>query len=749
MTNSDPKNVTKNVTMAARTNGRRQGFGDFDSNDVDDFSDLDGLRNARQALFIWSGGMVDEAQGGRNPRQDGEEEGDVSSADVKEHISPLPYDATAFPDGVSSGDVTRTSAVLWARASKPGVVAFQISNDPGFHHVIGTGEVNIVNTLVPAKFEVDGLHPDHRYYYRVIDADAHVAEGTLETSPKLGQYKGFTFGVFADSRGNLAPYPSIENAPTAGLDLLIKLGDVPYADPFPFGSPAQTLQEFQIKNNEIYSSHLGINSWAALQSTTPILSTIDDHEVRVDFAGGALASSDPRFAGPRTYVNDTALYDNGITAFEQYNAIQSKTYSGTGDPRFDGKPDLYRYDIHGSDAAIFMLDTRSFRDAQLPEASPTAPLPFLAASFNPRRTMLGGVQLDQLEHDLLDAQSKGITWKFVNVSVPIQNFGPIMAADRFEGYAAERDALLKFINDNHIENVVFVSADFHTFSVNNLTYQDHLGGPQIATSAIEVDTMAIASGLNVPQIPALLAQAGVLPSDQLALYNQLPPVGKDDFLKTLIDKTFLAPIGYDPIGLDDNLAIAAGKVHAQLLQGSYFVSNDFGWTKFKVDPDTQNLLVTTYGIPGYTAADLAANPAAILARTPTIVSQFLITPTLPANSANFHITSGNGGTVAIKDTTVPNGGIVQPAPAPPFPRHGIDLLDIASGAQTTLAYAENAIHTGGTLTMNGRHATAIALLGNYMAASFGAAAHGHGGSLITEAPQTGTPLVPLTTPHTG
>ena len=92
-----------------------------------------------------------------------------------------------------------------------------------------------------------------------------------------------------------------------------------------------------------------------------------------------------------------------------------------------------------------------------------------------------------------------------------------MAADRFEGYAAERDALLKFINDNHIENVVFVSADFHTFSVNNLTYQDHLGGPQIATSAIEVDTMAIASGLNVPQIPALLAQAGVLPSDQLAL----------------------------------------------------------------------------------------------------------------------------------------------------------------------------------------------------------------------------------------
>jgi alkaline phosphatase D len=55
--------------------------------------------------------------------------------------------------------------------------------------------------------------------------------------------------------------------------------------------------------------------------------------------------------------------------------------------------------------------------------------------------------LRQLEHDLLDAQSKGVTWKFVNISIPIQNFGPILAADRFEGYEAERNTILKFIND--------------------------------------------------------------------------------------------------------------------------------------------------------------------------------------------------------------------------------------------------------------------------------------------------------------
>ena len=50
---------------------------------------------------------------------------------------------------------------------------------------------------------------------------------------------------------------------------------------------------------------------------------------------------------------------------------------------------------------------------------------------------------------------------------------------------------------------------------------------------------------------------------------------------------------------------------------------------------------------------------------------------------DFHITSGAGGTVAITDPAVPNGGSVQPRAASTFPRPGIDLPDIAFGAQTT------------------------------------------------------------------
>jgi hypothetical protein len=114
-------------------------------------------------------------------------------------------------------------------------------------------------------------------------------------------------------------------------------------------------------------------------------------------------------------------------------------------------------------------------------------------------------------------------------------------------------------------------------------------------------------------------------------------------------------------------------------------------------------------------------------------------------SANFSAGSDGQGNVKIFDpAVVPNGGSVEP-----FPQHGLDLPNIAFGAQTTLAYAQNAAGTGGTLTVSdGRHAAAIALLGNYMAGSFVTTADGHGGTLVTEASQTAQqPL--LTQPRHG
>ncbi|WP_242016657.1 calcium-binding protein [Pseudanabaena cinerea] len=84
----------------------------------------------------------------------------------------------------------------------------------------------------------------------------------------------------------------------------------------------------------------------------------------------------------------------------------------------------------------------------------------------------------------------------------------------------------------------------------------------------------------------------------------------------------LAPLGYDPLGLNNNLAQANGLIKAKLLQGDYVATQTYGWTEFDIDPTTQNLTVTTYGIKPYTRAELEANPSLITSRTPAIVSQF-------------------------------------------------------------------------------------------------------------------------------
>ncbi len=109
------------------------------------------------------------------------------------------------------------------------------------------------------------------------------------------------------------------------------------------------------------------------------------------------------------------------------------------------------------------------------------------------------------------------------------------------------------------------------------------------------------------------------------------------------------------------------------------------------------------------------------------------------SAGDFHIVSGSDGTVAITDpavtSAVVNGGTVTPAA---FPQDGIDLTQLAFNADDmTLGYSENTTDTGGTLIVsNGGAATSIALLGNYMAASFVTTPDGHGGTLVTEATQT-------------
>jgi alkaline phosphatase D len=550
-----------------------------------------------------------------------------SNTNINQALFQLAGDAGTLPNGVAAGDTTQASTVLWACGTTVGDVLFECSTDPTFSTDVLTATASVTDLLQPVKVQIAELSPATAYSYRATDAAGASAVGQFRTAAAGGTHAGLRFGVSGDWCGWLAPYPAIANAEERNLDFFVEHGDTIVA-----GSPspaATTLEEFRLRHNEVYSTHLGLNIWAELRASTSILATIDDNEVRNNFAGGADPSSDPRFDDTGAFINETELYGNALQAFQEYNPLRDEFYGATGDDRTANKRKLYRFNTYSSDAAVFILDTRSFRDEPLPLDDPTDPLQvlaFLTNSFtDTTRTMLGAQQLADLKADLLQAQADGITWKFVLVSGPIQNLGVYLAPDRYEGYAAERTDLLRFITQNGIDNVVFIAASLHGTIVNNLIYQEESPGyplpPQIPTGAFEVIVGPVA--IYPPFGPAVVgfAQAyGLITSDEREDYDGRSREGKDEFVRQLIDEKLLAPLRYDAIGLDGS------GIDADLLQGGYASVHTYGWTEFEITPGNKVLTVTTYGIDPYTEAELAANPHEIITRTPTVVSQFTVNP---------------------------------------------------------------------------------------------------------------------------
>jgi 3-phytase/alkaline phosphatase D len=559
-----------------------------------------------------------------------------------------------LPNRVAAGDVTQTTAVLWARSTQLGALTFDYSTDPTFAQGVTSVSVEVTDPALPVKAVLETLTPGTQYFYRVTDAAGGRDSGKFRSAPAVRSADGrlnragFKLGVSGDWRGELAPYPAIQNAPGRDLDLFVLHGDTIYAD---YASPglteggvekeqAITLADYRAKHAEVYGFRNDLNAWGELRAATAVLATIDDHEVLNDFAGGASrtsATQNPLFGGySGERVNDTELFENALRAFQEYNPVREERYGDTGDPRTANKRKLYRYRQYGADAAVFVLDTRSFRDepvAPLTAFTTLDVLQFITRTYTAGRTFLGAAQLSQLQSDLLDAEQAGITWKFVLVAEPIQNLGPLAAQDRFEGYAAERAALLAFIKDNGIRNVVFVAADIHGTLVNNVTYASGPLQAQISIGAFEVTTGSVAFDAPFgPTVVALAAQLGLLSAEQKATYDSLPTAAaKDAFLLNLVNSQ-IGQLGYSPLGLEGGSGSPVEgqqpDVNARLVQGSYVATHTFGWTELLVDAQTQELTVTTYGIAPYTRAQREAEPEAIKARTPAIVSQFVVTPRL-------------------------------------------------------------------------------------------------------------------------
>jgi phosphodiesterase/alkaline phosphatase D-like protein len=583
-----------------------------------------------------------------------------------------------FPNGVAAGDVDQSSVVLWARATSDGKVRFEYGTDPSFRTADGCADEDVVidrGDIIPSKAPITGLLAGTQYYYRACRGSCASAgeqdcqaRGSFRT-PHAGGRRGLRFGVSSCFEGRMRPFVSIRNVPARDLDFFVALGDVAYADHADAcGGPAADLDDFRCKHRLAYQQwkYPDDNMFAQARASTVFFASIDDHEVVNDFAGGEGCNGD--------CYNDTDLFEFGLQAFEEYAPSREDSYGETGDPRTANERKLYRYRTFGKDAALFVLDARSFRDgpdagqqvcdyADVLDKFPVCDyLEFEFESYQRSVTMLGSAQLQELLNDLSDAEDSGIIWKFILVPEPMQNLGPAGAPDRFEGYAHERAVILDFIEKNCIGNVVFISGDIHGTIANNLVYRPFFGGNPtdfLTTLRKYSSSWDISTGPGAYDQPfgdlislarepiCAVAQVndiidGACGCDRGA-YATLTTEGKAAAVEDFMD-CVLGLLNYPKTGLStkpqillvppydpslDSLRNAA--LPEKLLRGRYVATGSFGWTEFNIDDVTQKLYVTTYGVDPY---ELPSNNNGysdeeaedFLDRMPRIMSHFEVEP---------------------------------------------------------------------------------------------------------------------------
>jgi alkaline phosphatase D len=438
------------------------------------------------------------------------------------HPPPPPPTHVNYTDGVASGDVTQSRAVLWTRVDAATKVTVEVYNNPAMNwwQLRSWGrQTTDASRDFTVKIDVGFLRPNTQYWYRFKSAAGDISQtGTFKTAPrsndegcwfwwffhchKGSQNKDVHFGYTGDFDVTRIPSdPSHSGAPshpgnppegTGGAgkvldalraenpDFWVFLGDTVYQDSSfrnppanPTGpGPAMTLAQYR----ETYREQRSYQPVRDIFAATSAYVQWDDHEVYNDFTAETV---------------DPTRFANGRQAYLENHPVREKFPHDTscaGDP-------MYRKQGWGDAADLFILDERSCRSHEataacfgdlaptLPQSArqtfpfslfltPTPPAGCLDEINDPSRTLLGPVQKAKFKQDLLRSDAQ---YKFVINDDPImQQY--VLPYDRWEGYAAERNEILDFIRDNGITNVVFLTTDQHA-TVQGDVYKDFFSDP--------------------------------------------------------------------------------------------------------------------------------------------------------------------------------------------------------------------------------------------------------------------------------
>jgi phosphodiesterase/alkaline phosphatase D-like protein len=444
---------------------------------------------------------------------------------------------------VGAGDATSSSAVLWTRAQDLAVAGnvglmAQVSTDPTFATGLAAFAGNSDATQdYTVHITADHLQAGTRYYYRFVASDNTVSPmGTFVTAPAATAQVAVNLGFTGDADGLMRPYdasssinfapPTSTGAGPQDFDYFIWLGDTIYetasgagtTNSSPAVSTTPNLADYWRKYREQFLPVGGPGSFPGLTNffdSTGHYTLLDNHELgnRQFINGGAPAAAPFNTTDPQydvnttgTYIHNTAGYQVVQQAYDDYQPIRLDTVHNQNDPRSDGTQKMYFAQQWGASSVFINVDDRTDRDIRLKKTVNSSLVDDTGdRADNPGRTMLGATQLAWLEDTLLAAQQQGTTWKIVATSSPIDQIGAIGSGDDggkswMGGYRAERNQLMQFIADNHLDHVVFFSTDDHQLRVNEVGYFT-----QFTTDSLGFPTPVQSSYTRVPGAFSIIA----------------------------------------------------------------------------------------------------------------------------------------------------------------------------------------------------------------------------------------------------
>jgi alkaline phosphatase D len=374
--------------------------------------------------------------------------------------------------GVQVGDVRATSGVVWSRADRAARMIVEWSTDESFRNSARVlGPAAIESSDFTARAVLADLPPGERIFYRIVwqsladgRARSEPLSGSFRTAPRTRRNLRFVWGGDVVGQGwgintGFGGLKIFDAMRRLQPDFFIHSGDTIYADG-PVQSEvklddgriwrnivtpekskvAETLEEF--RGN--YRYNLMDAALRRFNAEVPILAQWDDHEVRNNWYPGQVLD-DARY----TEKSIDLLAARARRAFLDYLPIA---------PDARDPERIYRAFDYGPLLEVIMLDKRSYRGPNTHNRQPER---------TPETEFFGAGQLRWIKQRLLASRA---AWKVMASDMPIGlvvTDGP----DAFEncangdgpalGRELEVAELLRFIKDNRIRNVVWLTADVH------------------------------------------------------------------------------------------------------------------------------------------------------------------------------------------------------------------------------------------------------------------------------------------------